>query len=214
MFTYATRIHTEMFNLGVWQDALVSKPKSSFIFWENRCWNCEQVGCNKWKCPVDIDEAKCDKNQLAWKQENNKGKSGANGKKKKSVPHQWRPPTTKEGLKRTINGKPHTWNGKGSWKTDNTPDSGLQAPGDTAAAAAIALTGQKSAAAAITAATAAAKALHLPTTIGDDATSATGITELTQDQANEISRLHANIANMGTDISQISTLLSKQTKEK
>ena len=58
VYTYANRVFTEMFNIGTWQDALLSKPKSSFdIYWKNRCWNCEQEGCNKYRSPKPPDKA-------------------------------------------------------------------------------------------------------------------------------------------------------------
>ena len=87
------------------------------------------------------DQAKCDKNELAWKEANNKGpntntNNNNNNKRKKPVPHQWRPPTDNEKNKRFIHGKPYTWNGKSSWIKYNTPDSGLESPTDIAAAAA------------------------------------------------------------------------------
>ena len=58
-----------MFNASTWQDAILSKPKSSFnssglVFWKNRCWNCEQEGCNKYKCPKPADKARTDK--MSW----------------------------------------------------------------------------------------------------------------------------------------------------
>ena len=63
VYTFALAVHTEMFNVGTWQEALISKPnKSSFtagLTWKNRCWNCEQEGYNKYKCLQPYDQAKC-----------------------------------------------------------------------------------------------------------------------------------------------------------
>ena len=57
VYIFALVVHTEMFNVGTWQEVLTSKPKSSFttvignaIYWKNRCWNCELEGCNKYRC--------------------------------------------------------------------------------------------------------------------------------------------------------------------
>ena len=59
-------------------------------------------------------------------------------KRMKPVPHQWRPPITDENNERVFHGIPHTWDGTSSWEKDKSPDSGLEAPGTTNAAAAIA----------------------------------------------------------------------------
>ena len=102
------------------------------------------------------------------------GTSRPSGKAKrmKPVPHQWRSPTIEEINRRVIHGNPHTWDGTSSWKKNKSPDSGLEAPGTTNAATAIAAssvhpavaavrlnTGQSTAAAAIKADVAAAAAI-------------------------------------------------------
>ena len=70
---------------------------------------------------------------MAWKKENQKPNDIR--RRKKTVPHEWRPPSPQEFGKRVIHGKPYTWNNNGSWKIDATPDSGLT-PEDTAEATA------------------------------------------------------------------------------
>ena len=155
---YVNRVYTEMFNVGAWQNAILSKPKSSFksaagnIFWKNRYWNCEEEGCNKYRCPKPADKARSDKNELTWKIENNKGKNNSNDRRKKTTPHEWRPPTSDKNNKRVIHNKPCTWNGKNSWIKYGTPDSGFESPDVSPSATDIAITGQKNAAAAIAAA--------------------------------------------------------------
>ena len=56
VYEFTLAVHTEMFNVGTWQEALTSKPKSSFttvigntIYWKNRCWNYD------WKDGTNID---------------------------------------------------------------------------------------------------------------------------------------------------------------
>ena len=73
VYAYANRVYTEMFNVCTWQDAILSKPKSSFnsaagnVFWKNRCWNCKQKGCNQYKCPKPADKARTEK--MSWVEE-------------------------------------------------------------------------------------------------------------------------------------------------
>ena len=118
-YTFALAVHTEIFNIGTWQQALISKPKSGFttrcltagLEWKNRCWNCEEEGCNKYKCLKPHDREKCERNKLAWQQFNNKVPNSNNNngnKREKPVPHQWLPPTDDEKKKRFISGKPYT----------------------------------------------------------------------------------------------------------
>ena len=67
-----------------------------------------------------------------------------------------------------------------------------------ATAAAIATTGQKTAGAALNAATTAARAIKFPTIINNDTSTGddgTAVTEITQDQANEITLIQANLGN-------------------
>ena len=123
---------------------------------------------------------------------------------------------------RVIHGNPHTLDGTSSWKKDKSPDSGLEAPGTTNAAAAIAAssvnpavaaallsTGQSTAAAAIKAAAATAAATKFPTTIGTDESTAvpTGTT-LSQEDISEINRIQANLGNYGSTISDMTTYLA------
>ena len=219
IYSFALSVHTEMFNIGTWQQALLSKPKSGFtttvmgltagLDWVNRYWNCELQDCNVHKCLKSPDKERIARNKLAWQQFNNKVPNSNNNngnKRKKPVPHQWRPPTDDENNKRVIFGKPYTWNGKNSWIKDNTPDSGLESPADIASAAAIAILGQKNAAAAIAAAAMAGKPTTFPTSVagGDDATA---LTFLTQDQLSEMARFQANMDNLGTKVSQMTSYL-------
>ena len=100
--------------------------------------------------------------------------------------HEWRSLSPNEFEKRCIHGRPNTYNNNGSWKPDAIPGSSLT-PEDAAAAIAIAtviasmtvitspttivamsITGQKTAGAALAAASAAVKAIMSPTTIEDD----------------------------------------------
>ena len=64
LIKFVLGVHTEMRSLGTWQEALLSKPKSSFttIYWKDRCWNFKRTGCSKYKCTQPIDEAECSKN--------------------------------------------------------------------------------------------------------------------------------------------------------
>ena len=147
------------------------------------------------------DQAKCDKNDLVWKEANNKGpntitNNNNNHKRKKLVPHQWRPPIDDEKNKRFVHGKPYTWNGRSSWIKDNTPDSSLESPTDIAAAAAsaaaITILGQKNAAAAIAAAAMAGKSTNFPTLFDGS------------DDATAINRIQANL---GTTVGQMTSYL-------
>ena len=78
------------------------------------------------------------------------------------------------------------------WKIFSTPDSGLT-PGDVDAAAAIATataaittTKQRTAGAALTAVSIAAKVIKFPTIISEDDDDGTAVTKITQDQLNGI----------------------------
>ena len=164
------------------------------------------------KCTQPINETECSKNQMAWSKENNKPNNIS--RKKKTIPHEWRPPSPEEFGKRVIHGKPYTWNNNGSWKTDATPDSGLT-PEDAAAATAIATAINNTFAAkqrtSVGAANASitSKALKFPTTIGENDDGGTAVTEITtqQDQINEITRINANLGN------QFSDIISKLSRE-
>ena len=145
LFKYALAVYNELFSDGVWQKSLTNKIKSGFavIHWKNRCWNCEAEGCNLRICEKPRNDDTISKNKAAWMEENKFTPTGTNrpngkAKRMKPVPHQWRPPTIEENNKRVIHGNPHTWDGTSSWKKDKSPDSGLEAPGTTTAAAAIA----------------------------------------------------------------------------
>ena len=114
-------------------------------------------------------------------EENNKGPNTSKNKRKKTTPHEWRPPTSDWKNERTIHNKLDIWNGKNSWIKDDTPDSGLESPDIFTSATAITVTGQKNTAAAIAAAAKAAKATNFPTTVEDDSTALTIEISLTQD---------------------------------
>ena len=79
--------------------------------------------------------------------------------------------------------------------------------------AAIALTGQSTAGAALAVAAAAARAIKLPTTIDDPSDciddNGTVATEITQDQTNEIYRIQANLDQYATSIKGMSSFLRK-----
>jgi hypothetical protein len=140
-FTFANKVHKELFNDGIWQECVLQKAKFSFatnnidraimVFWKNRCWNCKKVGCNKNRCSIPIDKTRCEQNWLYWKEENSGGSStpvGAGGSSRRNgstKPFAWRPPESDENNKRVIYGRPHTWNGEASWIEDETPTSGL-----------------------------------------------------------------------------------------
>ena len=149
VYSFAHQVYTKMFNLGTWQDELLSKPKSSFnIYWKNRCWNYEQEDYNKYRCPTPPNKERIDENQLAWKEENNKGNTNNNNTnndtKRKKPHHQWRSPIDDKKNKCFIHGKPYTLNGKNSTIEDSTLDSDLESPSNIAnatGAATIAITG-------------------------------------------------------------------------
>ena len=68
----------------------------------------------------------------------------------------------------------------------------------------------ETAGAAVDAASTAAKAIKLPTTIEDDGgTIGTATTEITQNQANEIHRIQANLYNYATSIEGMSSYFRK-----
>ena len=81
--------------------------------------------------------------------------------------------------------------------------------------AAIAITGQKTAGAALAPASAGTKAIRIPTTIDggiDDGSTVT--TEITQNQANKIHRIQENLDNYSTSIEGISSFLRKLGHQK
>ena len=138
---------------------------------------------------------------MAWSKENNKPNNLS--RKKKTCPHEWRPPSPEEFGKRVIRGKPYTWNNNGSWNKDATPDSGLTHE-DAAAAVAIgnAFAAKQRASVGAANASITSKALKFPTTIGENDDGGTAVTEITtqQDQINEINRNQANLSNQYSDI--------------
>ena len=156
---------------------------------------------------------------MAWLGENIKGPNtnttnNSTDKRKKTTPHEWRPPIRDEKNKRIIHNKPYTWSGNKSWIKDDTPDSGLESPDISPSASTIAITGQKNAAAAIAATAKAAKATGFRTTVKDDATPLNTETSLTQDQVSEINRIQVNLLNFGTSVSDMTAYLSGlHTKE-
>lgn len=94
VYTFALAVHTEMFNINTWQQALLSKPKSGFTIscltgleWKNRCWICELEGCNVHKCLKPPDDERIARNKLAWQQFNNKvpNSNNNNGNKRKKT---------------------------------------------------------------------------------------------------------------------------------
>ena len=146
-------------------------------------------------------------------------------KRGRLILHEWRSLSPNEFEKRCIHGRPNTYNNNGSWKPDAIPGSSLT-PEDAAAVTAIvtaiastistspttiaviSVTGQKTAGVALAAASTAAKAIKLPTTIEDDGgTIGTATTEITQNQANEIHRIQANLYNYATSIEGMSSYL-------
>ena len=131
------------------------------------------------------------------------------------IPYEWRSPSLNELGKRIIHERPHTYNNNGSWKLDTTPDSSLT-PEDVATATAIAMsiTGQKTAGAVLAAASAAATAIMLQTTIGEKTHDGTTTTEITWKQTNEIYRIQANLSNRATTIEGMSSYLRKSGTQK
>ena len=95
---------------------------------------CKRTGCSIYKCTQPIEE-ECSKIKIALSKENKK--LNAIRRRNKTIPREWRPPSTEEFRKPVIHGKPYTWNNNGPWKIDTTPDSSLT-PEDTTAATAIA----------------------------------------------------------------------------
>jgi hypothetical protein len=199
-FKMANDFYLELFDEGTWDQATLESAKSSFvIFWKNRCWNCKKENCNKFKCNMPIDEARCERNRQEWMKENKKqggggGRGGKTGKTGK--PFAWRPPEAQEENKRVIYGKPHTWNGSTSWIEDQTPSSGLpEAPLGTNLA-------------------------DVPSTIqpksGDDnsvaGTALTTVTTLTQEQQNEMKRVSANLNNLGVSLASMKDFMATLTE--
>ena len=179
----------------------MEKAKSTFIFWQNRCWNCKKENCNKNRCDVPIDEARCERNRLEWMKENKKPptsspRRGNDRRSGKSKPFAWRVPEPAENNKRTIYGRPHTWNGKNSWTEDNTPASGLPdtpPPGGTNLAD--------------------VPSQVQPPPSNDDATALTTATTLTQEQKNELRRVSANLNNFGASLATMKDFMSTLTQE-
>ena len=141
--------------------------------------------------------------------------------------YKWRFPSEEEHGKRIIHGTPYTWNDNTcSWTMTNvvnttTPSDDVAAAAAIArtvfvnptTSAAIAITGQSTAGAALAVAAAAARAIKLPTTIDDPSgyidDDGTVATETTQDQTNEIYRIQANLDKYATSIQGMSSFLRK-----
>ena len=187
------------------------------------------------KVPPVVSSQATNQQRMAWVEEKNKAAAIADAmsidstvsdaarqttpeftKGGRLIPYEWRSPSPHELGKRVIHGRPHTyktngsWNG--SWMLDTNPDSDSSlTPEDAAAATAIAMsiTGQKTAGAALDAASAAAQAIMLQTTIGEKIHDGTPTTEITQSQANEIYGIQANLSNRATTIKGMSSYLRK-----
>ena len=200
-FLFTNKVYKELFNDGVWQECFLQKAKSTFnaggfVFWKNRCWNCKKSGCNKNRCKMPVDEARCERNRQEWMKETrvggNSSSSKTNGSGTSNKPFAWRPAEPDENNKRVIYGRPHTWNGKASWIEDETPSSGLEeTPAGTN------LSG---------------KSTDIPSQVSpaatesqkhDDATAMTSDTKFSQDQQNEIRRIQANMQNLGASLASI-----------
>jgi hypothetical protein len=211
-FAFANKVHKELFNDGIWQECVLQKAKSTFaadvtdhstmIFWKNRCWNCKKVGCNKNRCPIAIDETRCERNRLDWKKENSGGSSapaaGGGSSRRSSTgsakPFAWRPPETDENNKRVIYGRPHTWNGKASWIEDETPTSGLtDTPAGTNLSSKSTIPSQIS------------PPPSSDSHKADDATAITTDTKFSAAEQNEIRRIQANMQNLGASLASMFT---------
>ena len=131
------------------------------------------------------------------------------------IPYKWRSPSPHELGKRVIRGRPHTYNNNGSQKLDINPDFSLT-PENAAAATDIAMsiTGQKTACAALAAASTAAQAIMLQTITEEKTHDGTPATEITQSQANEMYRIQANLSNRATTIERMSSYLGKFKTQK
>lgn len=198
-FLFANKVYKELFDDGVWQEQVLQKAKSTFaaralVFWKNRCWNCKKSGCNKNRCKMPIDEARCERNRQEWMKETkgNGSFTKTNGSGTSNKPFAWRPPEPDENNKRVIYGRPHTWNGKSSWIEEETPSSGLE---DTPAGTNLS-SGKASVPSQISQETP-------ETQKNDDATAMTSDTKLSQEQNNEIRRIQANMQNLGASLASI-----------
>ena len=197
-FKMAEDFHRELFDEGLWEQATLESAKSTFIFWKNRCWNCKKENCNKFKCDVPIDEARCERNKQEWMKENNKDGSESKGQGRRSTktpPRNWRPPEPHENNKRIIFGKPYTWNGRSSWVEDSAPSSGLP---EAAIGANLANVPSQ-----------------VPSKSSDDSTVATALTTatgLTQDQQNEMRRVSANLTNLGVSLATMKDFMASLTE--
>ena len=209
-FKMASNYHKELFDDGIWHESTMEKAKSSFvIFWTNRCWNCRKENCNKTRCAMPIDEARCERNRLEWQKENKKEPGGftpvrrGNDKGGTRVkPFAWRPPEASENNKRTIYGRPHTWNGKSSWIEDQTPASGITDPphgANVAGGTSPAIPTQ-------------VQQPSNKSNVGDDATVMTSETGMSQEQLNELRRVQANAQNLGANLQSVSAYLSTFTE--
>jgi hypothetical protein len=203
-FNFANKVYKELFNEGIWQECVLQKAKSTFatnaidraimVFWKNRCWNCKKLGCNKTRCTIPIDEARCERNRQDWKKENKGGSSTPAGSSKGTKPFAWRPPETDENNKRVIYGRPHTWNGKASWVEDETPSSGLtETPAGTNLSERTEVPSQVS------------PPFQTSTndSKSDDATAITTDTKFSTAEQNEIRRIQANMQNLGASLASM-----------
>jgi hypothetical protein len=198
-FLFANKVYKELFDDGVWQEQVLQKAKSTFAarvpaFWKNRCWNCKKSGCNKNRCKMPIDEARCERNRQEWMKETRGSGSftKTNGSGTSNKPFAWRPPEPDENNKRVIYGRPHTWNGKSSWIEDETPASGIE---DTPAGTNLS-SGKTDIPSQVPQET-------NETQKNDDATAMTSDTKLSQEQHNEIRRIQANMQNLGASLASI-----------
>jgi hypothetical protein len=191
-FKLADAVYNKLAGTGAWQAAANQKAKSTFIFWKNRCWNCKKENCNAGICKLPIDAERMEENRLEWAKENNKdpnsrrGSTSKGGERKGRHP-EWDPPSPDENNKRIIYNKPYTWNGRNSWILDDTPDSGLKAPGMNNLADDSSIPSQIP------------KIAKQP----DDATAITQDTSMSPEKQNEIRRLQANLANMTASLASI-----------
>ena len=60
------------------------------------CFNCNTIGCNRWKCPQPINRAECNRIKKAWLEEGKKDNKFKKECKNNSVPHEWHPPSKEE----------------------------------------------------------------------------------------------------------------------
>jgi hypothetical protein len=203
----AENYHSYLFDEGIWETQVQSKAKSTFVFWRNRCWNCEQENCSMTRCPLTKDPEKCERNRLKWLSDvqgdrssgerqssnDNRNRGDRRGKAKKEYP-EWKPPLPSENNKRVIYGRPHTWDGRKSWIEDKTPSSGLPELPPSANVGAAGAT--------------------IPTQVSetsDEATVMTAETGFTQEDKNELRRFQASIQNMGANLSTMGGFINNLT---